>query len=140
MDIFFQDPAEIPLPPQEVRIRDVLVQPYPDGLRVRVHIELDPFQKRPSLEVVILDALDEPAAQTRVIETMGRTLEMTLHLRESQPGGAYTIRVLLYYEEAPQAVEGEMATEYPAPLVVDQRQASFTLAPADGSFPVTEKI
>ena len=139
MDIFFQDPTEVPLPPEEVHIRDVSVKPYPDGRRVRVHIELDPFQKRPSLELVIVDAQDEQIAQAQVIETMSRRLEMTMHLRQSQPGDGYTLHVQLYYEETPQAIEGEPASEYPAPRVVDQRQVSFMLAEADGSIPVTGK-
>lgn len=139
MDIFFQDPTEVPLSPDEVRIRDVSVKPYPDGRRVRVHVELDPFQKRPNLELVIVDAQDEQIAQAQVIETMSRRLEMTLHLRGSQPLGGYTLRVLLYYEELPQAIQGEPASEVPAPRVVDRRQVSFTLAEADGSIPVTGK-
>lgn len=127
MDIFFQDPTEIPLPPEEVRIRDVSVKPYSDAKRVRVRIELDPFQKRPSLELVIEDSQKLQVAQARVIETMGRQLEMTLHLRDSHPGGAYTLHVMLYYEEIPQTKEDEPVNEVPEPLVVDRRQASFTL-------------
>jgi hypothetical protein len=125
MDIFFQDPAVIPLPPQEVRIREVSVKPYPDGRRVRVHIELDPFQKCPSLEIVILDEMDMPVAQTRVIDTIGRTLEMTMHLRTSQPGSTYKVWASLYYQEDLQAGMDEPLTEGPVMLVVDRRQASF---------------
>ena len=42
MDIFFQDPTDIPLPPEEVRIRELTAEPWPDGRRVRVYVELTP--------------------------------------------------------------------------------------------------
>jgi hypothetical protein len=140
MDLFFQDPSVIPLPPEEVRIREVSVKPYPDGKRVRLRIELDPFQKRPSLEMTILNARLEPVAQARVIETMAHTLELTLHLREEQTDGEYTLHCLLYYQDSlsPDSVESEI--EYPPPKVVDQRQVPFMLTPSHGSNPVTENV
>ncbi len=140
MDLFFQDPSVIPLPPEEVHIREMSVKPYPDGKRVRVRVELDPFQKRPSLEMTIMNAKAEQVAQARVIETMARTLEMTLHLREDQTGGGYTFHCLLYYQDAPTPEPLESQVEYPPPKVVDQRQVSFMLTPSDGSNPVTENI
>jgi hypothetical protein len=140
MDLFFQDPSVIPLPPEEVRIREMSVKPYPDGKRVRVRVELDPFQKRPSLEMTILNARAELVVQARVVETMARALEMTLHLREEQPGGEYTFNCLLYYQDAPTPEAVESAIEYPSPKVVDQRQVSFMLPSSHGSNPVTENL
>lgn len=140
MDLFFQDPTVIPLPPEEVRIREVSAKPYPDGKRVRVQIEVDPFQKRPSLEMTILNAQAEPLAQARVIETITRTFEMTMHLREEQPGGEYTFHCLLYYQDAPTPEPVELPVEYPPPKVVDHRQVSFMLTSSDGSNPVTENV
>jgi len=140
MDLFFQDPSVIPLPPEEVRIQEMNVKPYPDGKRVRVRVELDPFQKRPSLEMTILNAQAEPVAQARVIETMAHTLEMTMHLREEQPGGEYIFHCLLYYQDAPTPEAVESVVEYPSPKVVDQRQVSFMLTSPDGSNPVTETV
>lgn len=140
MDIFFQEPSLVPLPPDEVRIQKVSFRPYPDRRRVRVHIEIAPFQKRPSLEVVILDENNEQVAQTRVIETMGRVLEMTLHLRASQPGGVYTVQTSLYYQEEPETGEGDQSSDYPLIQIVDQRQDSFTLTGTGGSNPVTGDV
>jgi hypothetical protein len=51
MDIFFADPSEVPLPPNEVRIRELNVEPWPDGNRLRVYLEVDPFQKRPNADL-----------------------------------------------------------------------------------------
>jgi hypothetical protein len=62
---------------------------------------------------------------------------MTLHLREQQPGG-FISHLASLSKNAP-AAEGELENEFP-PLVVDQRQTSFTLTLSDGSNPVTGKV
>ena len=40
MDIFFEDPDDVPVPPQEVEIRELKAQPYPDGRRVSIHYHI----------------------------------------------------------------------------------------------------
>jgi hypothetical protein len=140
MDLFFQDPDVIPLPPEEVQIRDLSAKPYPDGKRVRVRVEIDPFQKRPSLEVMIQNAYGETVSQVRVIETMTRLLEMTMHLREGQLGEDYSLQCLLYYQETPSPDTSEGEIEYPPAHVVDQRQVSFKLSASNGSNPVTGNV
>jgi hypothetical protein len=101
MDIFFTDPSEIPLPPDEVRIRMLRVDPSPDGKRVRVYLEVDPFQKRPSVDLVILDQGGEEAATVSIIESMSRKMELTMHLRRGTPGGSYTLGATLYFATLP---------------------------------------
>ena len=43
MDIFFADPDDIPLPPEEVKIRQLEARPYPEGQRVAVRFEITPM-------------------------------------------------------------------------------------------------
>jgi hypothetical protein len=81
MDIFFQDPTQIPLPPDEVRVTELRAEIYPDGRRVKVTLALTPFQKRPNLSLEIRDARDQVLAETEIIETMTPQLDLTLHLR-----------------------------------------------------------
>ena len=126
MDIFFQDPTEVPLPPQDVRIQELRVEPWADGRRVRVHLLLTPFQKRPSLEVVIHNSTEDPVAQVSIIETMTRKLEFIMHLREEEPAGAYTARAVLYYEPAVDEKTVELEQK-PEPVVVDRAEASFSV-------------
>jgi hypothetical protein len=90
--------------------------------------------------VIILDAFNEPAAQTRFIELLGRVSEMTMHLREDHPDGVYTIQVFLYYQDVPSREQDETVIEYPSPQIVDEQQHFFTLTSAHGSNPVTETI
>lgn len=99
MDIFFTDPAEVPLPPDEVRIRALRAEPWPDGRRVRVYLEVDPFQKRPSVDLTILNAQQEPVAVASIIESMDRKMDFTMHLRGAETAGTYRLQVALYYSE-----------------------------------------
>ncbi len=63
MDFFFNDPSETRLPPDEVRIRDLQVQVLEDGRKVKVYLEVDPFQKRPSVDLAITDPQGKPRIQ-----------------------------------------------------------------------------
>jgi hypothetical protein len=135
MDIFFTDPTEIPLPPDEIRIRSLRAEPWPDGMRVRVYFEIDPFQKRPNAEIRILDEEDMEVASLNVIETIDRKMEFTMHLRRSDPRGHFHVDALLFYAEPVEIEEGaEAETTPPASrlTVVDRARASFTIeSPAE---------
>ncbi len=132
MDIFFQDPSVVPLPPDEVRIRGLRAEPYPDGLRVRISIELDPFQKRPNLDLAITGSAGEEVAQVSIIETMLRKLELTMHLRRppaSHPAGdqavpaTYTLTASLFYA----APVSEEDPHLPEKTVVDEARTVFEI-------------
>lgn len=140
MDIFLRDPNEIPLPPEEMHILAVRAEPYPDGRRVRVTIEVTPFQQRPSLEVTALNPGGQVLAETSIIETLTRTLEFTLHLRGAQPGDECRLKTVLFMDpvlppktdqpeagEQPGAAAAEApAAPRPAPLILDEREIRFT--------------
>ena len=132
MDLFFADPSEVPLPPAEVRIRALNVDPYPDGRRLRVTLELDPFQKRPSADLFLIDAQGNELSSAFIIQTMTRQMELVMHLRRPA-SGACTLQVVLYYGSLP---EPEAGIGDPAPAtgpleierqVVDTRQLTFEI-------------
>ena len=56
MDFFFPEDQLQRMTPEETRITSLTAQPYPDGYRLRVNIEMTPFQKRPHLEVLLNDS------------------------------------------------------------------------------------
>ena len=135
MDIFFQDPNEIRLPPGEVRIRNVQAQTLPDGKRVHVYLEVDPFQKRPSAELTISDAAGNKLSSASVIESMTRKMELTMHLRnpesasEPAPESSYTLQVVLFYlAPLPQPDEAFNSAQLGEPKVVDRRQIQFEVS------------
>lgn len=81
MDIFFSDPTAIPLPPDEVRVKELRAEPWPDKRRVRVYLEITPFQQRPNGNITITDAAGEEVASVSFIETIDPKMEFTIHLR-----------------------------------------------------------
>ena len=138
MDNFFQDSFENPLPPDEVRIRELRAEPWPDGRRVRIYLEVDPFQKRPSAEVIITDSEAVVVAQASVIESMAHKIEFNMHLRQAQPGGRYTVSAILFYSEPiPESRRPENEPEVPTSLpeaiswpqtkTVDRAETTFSI-------------
>lgn len=128
MDIFFADPNDIPLPPDEVRILDMSVKPYQDGKRIQVFLELTPFQQKPHGDVLITDNGDNVLAGISFIEAVTTKFEMTLHLRSSDPDGEYIAAATLYYSiavEDEDDVEGKLMR--PEKKVVDHKTVKFTV-------------
>lgn len=128
MEIFLQDPGEIPLPPGEVRIRHVKVAPTPDTLRVRVFVETDPFQKRPNLDLSILDPGQNEVASASVIEPMNRKMELTMHLPSDSMAGEYCLAATLFYIQP--LAEGESENPYQTKKDISHKnQVSFYWEP-----------
>jgi hypothetical protein len=138
-DIFFTDASEAPVPPDEVRIRALDVSPRRDGVRVDVHLELTPFQVRPNIEVAIKNGEGREVAALSVVEAIDPKMDFTMHLRESNPAGAYTLSALVFYADveanAPanggQSTAGEILKK--AKQAVDQREARFEIGSATGN-------
>ena len=133
MDIFFQDPTAVPLPPKEVRIKELKIQPHPDHKRIHVFLEITPFQKRPNGEITISNPSSEEVASVSIIETIDTKMEFTLHLRGSTPKGEYTVNAMLFYIEMTNG-EGDATPDYSSDelrTVVDETQITFQLSPPD---------
>lgn len=135
MDIFFQDPSDIPLPPDEVQIRELRAEPYPDGQRVRILLEITPFQQRPNCEISVTDDKDNVAASLSIIESIDAKMDFTVHLKGADSSGVFTVSVDIYYYEDDQGAnidaskeEGETHQLPNKIKLVDQRQASFEIA------------
>jgi hypothetical protein len=134
MDIFFQDPNEIPLPPQEIRIRHLQAQPFSDQRRVRIHLEITPFQKRPNIEIQILNEDGKEVASLSIIESIDPVINLTMHLPGEDTSGVYTASTAVYYypEGEHQETGEQPSKEYQLQSltevqVVDRQQATFTI-------------
>jgi hypothetical protein len=122
MDPFFLDPNVERLPPEATRLLDLRAEPYPDGRRVRVGLELTPFQKRPDIELTLTDPDGQPAASASVIEPMGWRLELTLHLAHRTP---HTAPDMLH--PAPGTFLLTASLSYPGLDEVDRRTVSIEI-------------
>jgi hypothetical protein len=86
--------------PEETKIISLSAQPYPDGYRLRVNIEVTPFQKRPTIEVNLHDSNGDEVASTNIVEPLSWKLEFTMHIR-GELNNPYALSARLYYPDGP---------------------------------------
>jgi hypothetical protein len=102
MDFFFPEDNLQRALPEDTRITSLTAESYPDGERVRVDIEMTPFQSRPYLEVALSDANGVEIASASIVEPMGWKLEFTMHLRGAR-ANPFKLEAKLFYPDGPQA-------------------------------------
>lgn len=100
MDFFLPEDNLKRAVPEETKISSLTAQPYPDGYRVRVNIEVTPFQKRPYIEVNLFDSNGLEVASTSIVEPMSWKLEFTMHIR-GELYNPYALNARLYYPDGP---------------------------------------
>ena len=125
MDIFFQDPTAIPLPPNEVRIKELRAEPWPDNRRVRITLEVTPFQKRPNGQVTISNPLGDEVATASIIESIIPRMEITMHLRGEPPAGEYRVSATIYYVN--ELTDQDTPNEEQENIVVDHATTTFQI-------------
>lgn len=99
-DVFFFDEGLQASSKEDVRIEELMVEPYPDGDRVRLKITVTPFFVKPNLSIVVTNSVGETVAATEVLEVMSPRNELTLHLRGERIEGDHTLRATLYFDES----------------------------------------
>ncbi len=99
MDFFFPEDNLQRMVPEETRITSLTAEPYPDGYRIRVNIEVTPFQKRPHIEVILKDSEGEEVASSSIVEPLGWKLEFTMHISDEELKNPYSLEAKLYYPD-----------------------------------------
>lgn len=90
---------QVPQPRDRIRIEELIVRPYPDRFRIRLHVRVTAFLERPNLLLVVHDETDRVVSELNIIETMHHDMEFTLHIRNVvEPAGVYTLTAELFYE------------------------------------------
>ena len=102
VDFFLPEDHLQRMTPEETRITALTAEPYPDGYRLRVNIEITPFQKRPHLEILLKDANHDEVASSSIIEPMSWKIEFTMHVR-GELNNPYTLEARLFYPDGPAA-------------------------------------
>lgn len=100
MDFFFPEDNLTRAVPEETKILSLSAETYPDGRRLRVNIEVTPFQKRPYIEILLNNANGDEVASTSIVEPLSWKLEFTMHVR-GEITNPYTLNAKLYYPEGP---------------------------------------
>jgi hypothetical protein len=100
VDFFFPEDHLQRTVPEETRITSLTAEPYSDGYRLRVNIEMTPFQQRPHLEVELNDADGQEVASASIVEPMSWKIEFTMHIR-GELKNPYTLQAKLFYPDGP---------------------------------------
>jgi len=103
MEFFFPEDNLQRTSPEETRILSLTAEPFEDGQRVRVNIEMSPFEKRPHLEVNLTDTNGDEISTASFVEPMAWKLEFTLHLRTEPADGPLDLEARLFYPDGPEA-------------------------------------
>ncbi len=112
-NIDFFKPSEAPQPRDKIKIERLEAKPYPDGWRVKILLNVTPFQERPSLEIQVRSADGRTVSELSVIETMIQHMEFTVHIRGvASPVGEYVARAALYYGEDPSIVQHSLEVPF----------------------------
>ena len=122
MDFFLPEDHLQRMTPEETRITSLSAQPYPDGYRLHVHIEMTPFQKRPHLEVALNDGEGNEVASTSIVEPLGWKIEFTMHIR-GELKNPYTLEARLFYPDGPTAEAQSYTFDVLPPQPTDPRQS-----------------
>ncbi len=132
-DIFFTDSSEVPVPPEEVRIRALTALARADGQRIDTAISLTPFQQKPNVELVIENAEGQELSSLSVVEAIDATMEFTMHIRGKKQSGEHILKARVFYAEIESyekaknedAISGDILKE--ASQDVDTREISFNI-------------
>ncbi len=115
MEFFFPEDNLHRTPPEETKILSLAAEPYADGRRVRVNIEMSPFEKRPHLEFILTDSEDKQVSSASFVEPMAWKLEFTMHLRTQPAEGPLDLTAELYYPDGPEAEPASVRVDLEAP-------------------------
>ena len=107
-----QDLAQL-LPPEEIAITKLTAEPYEDGRRVFVTVEISPFKKRPHLEFTLSDLENQIISSASFVEPMNWKMEFTMHLRTKPADGPLNLEARLFYPDGPQAEPVRLRFELP---------------------------
>ena len=114
MEFFFPEDHLERTSPEETKIISLSAEPYEDGRRVRVNIEMSFFEKRPHLEVTLTDSEEQEISSASFVEPMNFKLEFTMHLRTGPADGPLDLTARLFYLDGPEAEPATARFELPA--------------------------
>jgi len=96
----FDEQSDQPLlPPAEVRIQEIQIEPWPDSRRVKVLAKLTPFEQRPNLELTIQNSAGETVASVSIVEVLEPKFVITMHIRGDAEENHFTLTGLLFYPD-----------------------------------------
>jgi hypothetical protein len=117
---FFQiDPNVERMLPADTRLLNVRAELYSDGKRLKVGLDLTPFQQKPYLDLVFTNSSGEIITTTSIIEPVNWNLELNLHIRKSSASdnGVYKLMVVISYPDLGDVDRRDLTIEIPLTAV-----------------------
>ncbi len=100
MDFFTPDANIERVSPADMRFLDLKAQPDPDGKRIKVFLEITPFQQSPHIDLVMNDMQGNVVASTSIIEPAASKFELIIHSRQGELSTReYGLYAVLYHPE-----------------------------------------
>lgn len=118
MEFFFPEDQLDRKPPEETIITSLRVNPSLEGNRLRIDLEMTPFQKRPHLEISVTNAAGDEVAAASIIEPMNWKLEFTMHIR-GELRNPHSLEARLYYPDGPSQEPIKIPFEFEPPTPQD---------------------
>ena len=116
MEFYIDNPNILRYPPSDTRLHDLRAKLDSDGKRLRVAVELLPFQQRPDIELSLTDSTGNEVASTSIIEPVNWKLELTLHIRKTVlTVGKYFLTAGLFYPGLGEIDRRNLIIEIPVP-------------------------
>lgn len=112
MELTFHDAGKAPLPPNEIQILALSAEPWSDGRRVGVEIEISPFQQRPNMHISIHDAQGHEVASVGAMQIRETQIAYTLHLRQPATTGQYRVLAHVAYADPDLGIVGQAETTF----------------------------
>lgn len=100
MDFFFPEDNLNRTTPEETHITSLSAEPYPDGYRLHVFIEMTAFQTRPHIDVKLTDCDGDEVSSTSIVEPLNFKVTFTMHIR-GELKNPYTLEARLFYPDGP---------------------------------------
>jgi hypothetical protein len=117
---FFQiDPNIERMMPADTRLLNMHAESYANGKRVKVILDITPFQQKPYLDLSLTDSLGKVLAATSVVEPISWNLELNLHIRNSSipHSGMCKLSAILSYPELGEVDRRDLNFEIPSTTV-----------------------
>ncbi len=115
MEIEFLDPAEAPLPPDQMSFRSVEVEPHSDGRRLKVSLQVAPFQVKPSIDLTVTNEQGMVVASSSIVEATETKMSVTLHLRDRSAELRHRLTARLVYPDRDPVDERVLEFALPGP-------------------------
>jgi hypothetical protein len=119
MEFFLTDPDIKLVPPAGTRVLDLRAEPYPDGKRLQIALDLTHFQQKPSLELTLTGSVGVVVAATSIVEPATCRLDFPLHIRKPCPtaGGVDNLAVLLSFPDLGEIDRRDINVNIPSSMV-----------------------